>query len=432
MRIELRDPYARWTFLFLVTLFSLCFIYLTGKAWLAAAWGASANPLRWQQAARLEPGNALYPERLGLFDEWDLEHRDLSKAVSHLWQATQINPWSAQFHAELAGAYEVQGNIFGAQREYELALADNPLSADVAWHYGSFLLRQRKMTEGFVEIRRAVQNDPSLTTSAIAECFAVDQDVGTIVDEALPRNSRAYLTALNYFVSQDQTDAASSVWNRVLELGKSFPMKQAVPFVDELIRENRLSEAEKVWGQALVATNWPRDANTDGSLVFNGGFEQDFLNGGFDWRVLQQPDISYSFDNTVAHSGKRSLRIEFDGNENLNFQHVFQYVPVRSETNYRLTAYLKTENISSDSGFRLEIVNPGNNAALPTLTQDVKGTAPWTEVHAGVRTGINTNLLEIVVRRLPSGTLDNELSGMVWIDDVALMPLAEKTRSRTK
>jgi tetratricopeptide (TPR) repeat protein len=424
MRIDLSDSRARWTFLSLVFLFSSTFVFLSGKAWLAEAWGSSEDPRNWQAAARLEPGNALYWERLGLYEALDLEDQSLSSAVADLRHAVELNPRSAGFHDELANAYERQGDYASAQDQYELAVQVYPKSADAAWSDGNFLLRRGQLTAGFKLIRRALKIDSSLTVGAISECLAVDPDVNVIVTDVLPKSNRVYLAALNYFVSQGYPNGAGIVWNKLLKLGRPFSMAQAIPFIDQLIAENRVNEAMKDWDEALAATKWPRDREADESVVFDGGFEHELLNGGFDWREIQQADIAYSFDGAVFHSGRRSLRIEFQKSENLNFQHVYQYVMVEPRQQYRLTAFLQTEGISSDSGIRFEIRDPRHPAITPILTQDVKGTTPWTRVQATVMTDANTHLLEIVLRRLPSETLNHELRGTAWIDDVALRKVA--------
>ena len=47
--------------------------------------------------------------------------------------------------------------------------------------------------------------------------------------------------------------------------------------------------------------------------VHNGGFETEFLNGGFDWRSQPVGQINVSLDTKQFHGGNRSLRIEFTG-----------------------------------------------------------------------------------------------------------------------
>ncbi|HEV2489276.1 MAG TPA: hypothetical protein VGT03_05680 [Candidatus Acidoferrales bacterium] len=432
MRIALSDPRARGMFLTFVILICAAISYFAGKACLAAAWSASSNSEGWEAAAQLEPDNAVYLERLGLYHEWDLEHRDLAEAIRFLQRAAQTDPLSAKYKLELATAYEIQGDVINARHAYEAAKLNYPISAEVARRYGSFLLRQGDTAAGFSEIRRALENDATLESTAISECWEADPDAAAIVEEALPRKTDAYMAALDYFVSQHQTDAARIVWAHLLKLGPPFPIARALPFVDDLISEDRIDEANTTWDEALLAIGWPQDSMANESVTFNGGYEIQILNGGFDWRELPADGVSFGLDSTVAHSGVRSLRIEFNAEENLDFQHIYQYVAVKAGQRYRFTAFLRTEDITTNSGMRFEIVDPRHPAELQILTPSLTGTNSWTEAEAEVNTGADTNLVEIILRRLPSKTLDNKLRGIVWVDDVALTPINGKSPGAKK
>jgi len=66
------------------------------------------------------------------------------------------------------------------------------------------------------------------------------------------------------------------------------------------------------------------------------------LGGGSIGR-LSCPGASISFDPTVAFQGKRSLMISFNGKENVDYQHLYQYVPWKPDTDYLLRARMKTQ-----------------------------------------------------------------------------------------
>ena len=83
---------------------------------------------------------------------------------------------------------------------------------------------------------------------------------------------------------------------------------------------------------------------------------------------------------------------------------------------------MRTEEISTDSGVRFEIIDIRHPSEVQIVTPNVTGTNPWTLVQADVLTGPETNLLKIALRRIPSWKFDNKLSGTVWVDDVRLTP----------
>lgn len=429
MNIYLYSRRARWCFLILIISAAAGFSYAAAKVWVAARWNASADPQKWFAAAQLEPGNAQYWEQLGRYRQRDLAQRDLSKAAAYLRRATEIGPRSARLWLELAALDEERGDFPEAGRAYKIAQSDFPVSPDVAWRYGSFLLRHGDLFAAFTKLKRALDNDPSLEESALAECWKAAPDSGLIADQVLPRKDAYYVRAIHYFLLQKQTNAALVMWRRRRELNpraaRIDPTDPAIDLVNELIAEGGISEAHKVWNEAMQRSNGPVEGNDDTSVVFNGGFEHDFLNGGFDWRALPVGGASYDFDGSVAHSGRRSLRITFDGTANINFQHIFQYVPVASHQRYRFLAYLRTEGISASSGIQFDIFDPRDPQELQVMTPVLSGTNPWKPMRIDFESGADTQVLEILLRRASGTEFDNHLRGIVWIDDVSLVSVTE-------
>jgi len=425
MRISLVGACARWSFLVGIVLIAGGLACLAGKVWLAARWDVSGDPDRLVRATSLEPTNAEYWDQLGFYEKWNFERRDLRRAIFYDQRATEANPGSDTYWMDLADAYEAVGQPARALEAFQRAQSVHPISSDVAWRYGNFLLRQRNYSQAFAELRRALVTDPSLTVEAISECSKASDDLPKILTQVLPNQSTYYQAALDYFVAQQQTDAALIVWNQLLVLKPAVKMGDVVPLINELIDQNRVEDALRVWREALGATGWPQDQVGDSSLVFNGGFEHDLLNGAFDWREDSVPGAAFSSDSDVVHTGKRALRITFDGSANLDFQNLSQFCLVEPRHKYRFSVYLRLEGISTDSGVRFAINDVLHPAALQILSANLVGSRPWSLVEADFVTGPETHLLTIVLRRVPSWKFDNKFRGTVWVDDVSLVPVSE-------
>jgi hypothetical protein len=85
---------------------------------------------------------------------------------------------------------------------------------------------------------------------------------------------------------------------------------------------------------------------------------------------------------------------------------------------------MKTEDITTDSGPRLEVYDAYNPAALDKFTDDLTGTSDgWTSLVLDFTTGPKTELIVVRFVRLPSKKFDNLISGKVWLDDVRLAPV---------
>jgi len=423
MKISLKTARARWSFLLGILLVAGGVIFLAGKVWLAARFSASLDPDRMLRAATLEPTNADYWDRLGFYEKWDFDRRDLRRVVLYEERATQADPRSDTYWMDLADAYEAIGQPTRAREAFERAQSAHPISSDVAWRYGNFLLRQNDFSDAFAELRRALMTNPDLTVEAVSECVKASDDLPRILTEVLPNQNRYYVMALDYFLTQHQTDAALTVWDQLRSQKPTPQMAEVVPLINELIGQERIEDALRVWQQALEATGWPQDERVGSSLVFNGGFEHDLLNGAFDWREDAIAGAAFFSDSDVVYAGARALRITFDGSANLDFQNLWQYSPVEPNHRYHFAAYLRLEEISTDSGIQFAIHDAFHPAALQMLIPDLVGSLTWLPVEADFVTGPQTHLLTIALRRVPSWKFDNKLRGTVWVDNVSLVPV---------
>ena len=97
-----------------------------------------------------------------------------------------------------------------------------------------------------------------------------------------------------------------------------------------------------------------------------------------------------------------------------------QYVPVQPNAGYRLSTYVKSEDIVSASGPRIVVQDYYNNQVLAS-TEDLLSTSGWRELLADFAAGPQTRLIAIKVMRVPGNPL---IKGTFWLDDVKLTPVA--------
>lgn len=432
MRIDLSGTKSR--FLLFVVVFSLAgtFGFSAGKVWLAEHWDSSSDPRLWQKAARLEPGNAWYWEHLGRYEQLDLMSERPEQATSYLERSATINSRSDRVWLELASVYEGEGDVVRAQKAYEKAKAAHPISSEVASRYGRFLLRREEFQSGFAEIRRAIETDPALTPSAVSECWKTDPNIEDILNIVLPEKSEFYDSAISVFLAEQQFEAAMAVWKRLLRLRQPVTMGEAIPLVNQLIGHDRAADAQRTWRETLRATKWAEGESVDASLVFNGGFENQPTNGGFDWREEKISGVTYALDRAVFHSGRQSMRVDFDGSGNFDFNGLLQYVAVKPAQTYHFSAYLRTEEITTESGIRFFINDPFHLGKIQVLTPNFTGSNPWTLVNAEVTASADTDFLVVALRRIQSWKFDNKLRGTVWVDDIALTPAAKTLKGSSR
>lgn len=418
-----------------VCLFVLLF-YQAGKLWLADHYVRSNTLTKLERGAALEPGNADAWDALGRFRQLDFSNSDPAGALADYQRAVRVNPLSAHHLMNLAGAYEAVGDVRQARNAFQSARNVYPLSAEVAWNYGNFLLRQDQSAEGYAEIQRAVSSDPKLLTLAISRTWRASHDVNVLLDQVLPADPDAYLLALDYFASTKQMDPALVVWQRLVQTKKPILLARSFPLLDELILEDRSTDAQKVWTGALAMAGLSSDPPLRHSLIWNGDFAQDFAGGGLGWRWHTPIGVDFAFDTVPQTYGVRSAQFFFGGGTNPEISEPAQFVPVEPNRNYQFHAYMKTESITTEMGMRFWIIDPNHPAAVNVVTENLTGSHPWTAIDMNVVTSPQTHFLLIRLRRDGSRMFDNKLSGVAWIADVSLVvaqqPATNESGPRTQ
>ncbi|MGD0402541.1 MAG: hypothetical protein ABSB66_05030, partial [Candidatus Acidiferrales bacterium] len=207
------------------------------------------------------------------------------------------------------------------------------------------------------------------------------------------------------------------------ELKSPFELAQSFPYLDALIQRRDVDRLTAAW--AALCARFPQEVRARKSspnLITNADFAFALLNGGLDWRVIPVQGAAVSEDSSVGVAGSKSLRIEFNGTQNLEYAHVLQYVPVSPNTVYTFSAYMRAQGITTDSGPRLEVLDAFDPSKLFVSTENVTGTSDWSAHQLEFKTGADTRLLIVKIARPASRKFDNQLAGTIWIARVTLSP----------
>jgi tetratricopeptide (TPR) repeat protein len=415
MRIELRSPFRKFFFAAAGLIFIVLYLGLSVRAYLASRLAAIPNSSNLQSAIRLEPSNAEYRELLGR--NRALSGATLDDAISDYRTAVHLNPYEARYWLDLAGAYQVAGRTNEQEESVEHAVEAAPTTPRVAWEAANFFLVQGNRERALRHFRVVLANDPDTVDSVLQLCWRATGDANQILDQALPRRPDLYLSFLRLLVSKQEVAAAENVWNHLIGLQQTFPTKLAFPYFRLLIAKQEVTAAKTAWQQlASVDRSLQPYLPSGENLIVNGGFEQNLLNGGFDWWYESNPHATLTIDTSEFHGGKRSLSVTFDG-QNASEPGIVQFIPVKANTEYEFSAEYRTEELETASGPRFAITDAYTSSSY-ILTDDLLGTNPWRPQQARFHTGPNTNLLLLKILRQPAGSL---IRGKLWIDDLRLV-----------
>jgi hypothetical protein len=268
----------------------------------------------------------------------------------------------------------------------------------------------KRSREALVYASRLLENDPS---------------TGSMVFPNYLSREFAFSDTLNFGLPADKT-VAQAYFRFCLVDGNSSDLEQCWnwirrhSFIDDKITGEYLSfliqsgAPGKAWDLWSSLKNRVDEANR----VYNAGFETEFLPLPFDWKISAVKGAEAARDPRVKHQGSCSLRLQFDGKENLQYRHVSQVLYLDVGT-YRLSAFIRAQGITTEQGIALRIGS--------MTTEQITGSTDWRELSQTIEV-TKPSLFRLEVFRAPSRRIANGLSGTVWLDDVRVSRVAALLR----
>ena len=365
-----------------------------------------------QRAVRWQSGNADYRHRLGRY--FFLIQRSPEDAVQSFRAAVGLNPYQPRYWFDLAGAYQWLGDTEAQKAALERGLVADPTTPDLAWEAGNFYLVQGDTDKALREFRAVMESDPYLPPAVVKLCWRVKPDVDVLLRDVVPPN--VYSTFLDFLISQKETAAAAKVWTSLAQLHQPLPPPVIFTYIRYLVGEHEVDQARLVWQQAATLSGLSDYQPSPANLIVNGDFNQNVLNGGFDWQYRQSKQVSLALDPTQSHGGHRSLLITFDA-EKIDDAGIAQLVPVQPSTGYDFSAYFRADDIQGAGGLRFAVQDLYTEATY-FASDELKNADFWKEIRGSFTTGPDTKLLLLRVRREPPGM---PIKGKLWIDAVRLV-----------
>jgi hypothetical protein len=326
--------------------------------------------------------------------------RSLSKAL----RENAVSPYR---WLELAEGYEQAEDIPDARTCFRHAQDLAPNLPPVWIRAAAFHFRLGEKEQGLL----AGAHAQSISDSSDAFLFQYyDRLVrdNPLVVRTLSGDKRTLTAWFKYSMAKGRPDDAALVWGE-LDRQRFTSRGLAIDYVGFLLDQHRYETAQSVWS-----------GNQGANSIYNGGFEYDPSGCRLDWKITPLEAAEAARDESVAKEGRSCLRVHFRGTDNVSFQNVAQTVVVAPGT-YRFSAWLKTDEITTDQGVRFSIVDAEAPQRFNLETEMVRGTNEWMELHSDLAVPAHTNLVNISVCRRPSEKFENKISGTVWIDAVSLI-----------
>lgn len=385
----------------------------TVKVFIAERLVESRQQKALERAIVLVPDDVEFRRLLGL--KIIAGNQNYGAAIANLRQATSLNPNRAQTWLDLASVYQIVGDIQAENACSRAAVEAEPNNPETLAEAGEFELTSGEVSAALPLFRRSLERNPRNAPALIPLCWRASRNVARMFDQVLPADPEAQFAFLRMLSERHEDSAADETWHRILVSGQPFPPRWAFSYLDYLIKEQSVLRLDRAWDELSERPDLRYYFRSENRVV-NPSFELPVLDGGLDWRYEPAENIHVALDDTVAHSGYRSLRLSYEGKAAYDSGWK-QFIPVHPGSDYEFSVWIKSDGLTSSSGPRLVIVDAYTGVALAT-TDDCLDTHDWHILQETFRIPFETQLVAVTIIRSPANTA---ISGRMWIDDMELV-----------
>lgn len=274
----------------------------------------------------------------------------------------------------------------------------------------SSILAMRLGEEGIASdnLKKVIISDDQMRYRAFETAWLIFNDSEVITDKIITEES--IVDYLGFLIGKGDVSESKKVYENIrdINLEQNVDDRTFRAYINLLIGQGEIDYAYSEW-----RNKYP---NKTPDLVWNSGFENEFINYGFDWIINEGNNFKISIDDV---NNSKKLRIDFNGEENIDFKHISQIVPVSPNTEYEFSSYMSTDDITTRNGIGWEIYCFNANKKLGN-SEFLIGTNEERVLNVKFITPENCNSIKILLRRYKSNKLDKYINGTIWINKVML------------
>lgn len=333
-------------------------------------------------------------------------------------QTVRLAPFDYRWRQELGRAFEQDEQPGRAEAEFKRAVELAPNFAFPHWRLANFYLRQDRVDEALVELRKAAENNQTYreqSFSLVWDYFDKDPAVVESIAGDKPE-SRARLAF--FFAARGRADDAIRIWNTLSDETKAANPELAKGMALGLYDQRKFRTALEFSKQAGFDPNAAPETVTDGSFERGLGETGD---SRFNWQITRNdPKMEVAIDQRVKRQGTRSMRVTFKNFVKPELYNISQTIVVTPNTAYRLKFWVRTENLKSAGAPLLEIINANDDRLLTRSNSYPTGSNDWQEMTVDFTTP--TDCVGVIIRTARAYCGDAcPIAGIFWYDSFELV-----------
>ncbi|HEX4854368.1 hypothetical protein [Arenimonas sp.] len=361
---------------------------------------------------RSDHPEALYRQAQRLADD----PAQAEAAADHARRALRANPLDGRSYRVLGTLAESAGNRDEAAKLFRIAAQRTPRDQlSQAW------LLDYHLAEG--DLPAAMQNvdlllrvNPKLFPGmepmllSLAGAPAAHDALAERLATSPPWRTRLLQVVAN---KAPEAAAVAPLFERLRKAEGGLTPAELTPWLDRLGREGQWGRAYLVWVSQL-----PPERLAGLGNVFNGGFEWEPGQGGFDWRFGRVAGARIDRLPVEGAVDRLALRVAFE-DRRVPFAHVRQLLAL-GPGRYTLSGRARPDNLRTERGL---VWTVSCTAGGPPLgeTEPLRGNGPWRAFERGFLVPAEGCPAQWLVLRLPARIpAEQRIGGRAWFDGLKI------------
>ena len=331
-------------------------------------------------------------------------------------QAVKLSPFNAKNYLLLAATKGAGGDLKAEATQLRAALALAPHNTQIHWRLANVLLRSGNTEQALDEFQNVTTADPTLLPVSLDLLWQIAGNDPKILERATGEKTKNRLQLAQFLLQKSRVDDALHVVQQI-DREARVAAPEITDFVNNLMASGQTETAHQIWLDSVAENKEQRP------LLWNGSFETASPHhlSQFDWQLRSNEYVQLAIDSDVAHTGTKSLRLDFFGRDTTRLSNeIKQTIVLHAGVRYRLTCFVRTAKFFSPEGPRVTVTTPDGTRLIAT-SNPIHAEADWQPLTLDFNA--SAPVLLVTVQRIPKTSYDEPTQGTLWFDDFTLTEL---------
>lgn len=395
---------------------SLVALLLAWVAWRALTLGMAEALSRTNPAAALQWRDDFPEALLRKFDPEGDAKGFSAEQVATARSAIQTTPLDGRGYRLLAQQEELNRNFVSAENIYGLAAARGPRDLPSQSWLTKRALARGDYARAFAYIDQMLRVQPELMPTlskaliTLLDNAPIQADLAGLLERNPPWRSDLLIRLMTFCKN---SPALFGLMERLRLAPPGLSEVELSKWIDRLGNDRQWGAAYLIWVQSL-----PFEARQHIGNVYNGGFEIEPSDSGFDWRMVSIPGATISRAQVTGASDLMALSVDFEGRR-VPFKNVRQLLAL-SPGSYRFEGRVRLDDLTSERGL-VWTLTCAEDGRVIAETEPMSGHRPWSGF--GVNLVVPTSLCngQWLTLRIPARIPAEQLvGGTAWFDNLQI------------